>query len=332
LSYYGSATARDRALRADPYRSANTSCSVMLRDPESGATLLHLLFDVGLGVVNSLEAARGETGAADLDALFLTHPHLDHYAELDRLAHGMRGAHRGRGGNDWRLPLYCTAPCAERVVGPNGAFHWLTGSGGPVAHHRVSPCEPVTFCAAEREVTVTPVSVYHGPFAQGAVIYVVEAAGKKIIFGWDILRLVEAPEQPLEAEQAMSVTALPVEHAGLVRDADVLFLDSTTWHPRPSMGHISILEGLALANSWRARRLYWTHYSGNEDLQTKVPSLNPVAEVPGVRVARPLTDLELHWLAGRVSQILDRDIRYAYPGMTLPDTEPWPEAWPPAFL
>lgn len=331
LSYHGSSTARDRVLRFDPYRSANTSASVLLRDSESRRILLHLLFDVGLGVVNSLEADAGETGSADVDALFLTHPHLDHYAELDRLAHGLRGAHRGRGDKHFRLPLYCTAPCAERVIGQNGSFYWVAAKDGPALHRPIVPCEPVEFSAGGETVTVTPVSVFHGPFAQGAVIYVVQACGRKVIFGWDLLRLVEAPEQPLEHEKAMSVTALPLEHAGLVRDADVVFLDSTTWHPRPSMGHISILEGLALTQQWRTKRLYWTHYAGNEDLENKAPPLNPVAEVPGVRVMRPLTDPELHWLAGRVSTILNRDVRYAYPGMTIPDTESWPDAWPPVF-
>ena len=330
MSYYGRDSSRDRYLRADACRSGNTSCSVLLRDRESGATLLHLLFDVGLGVVNSLEAARPRTGAADLDALFLTHPHLDHHAELDRLANGLRGAHEQRGERDWRLPLYCTAPCAERVIGRGGAFPWLAAPDGPVVHRPVTHCQAVSFALDSAPVlTVTPVSVYHGPTAPGAVIYVVESFGKKVIFAWDMLRLIEAPEQPLEAERQMSVTALPAERAGLVRDADVLFLDSTTWHPRPSQGHVSIVEGLALARTWRARRLYWIHYSGSEKQE---PPLNPVVALPGVRVARPLTDPELHWLAGRISQMLDFDVRAADPGMTLPDTEDWPDHWPPAFL
>ena len=330
MSYYGRDTARDRYLRGHAYRSSNTSCSVMLRDTETGAVLLHLLFDVGLGIVNSLEASRPPTGPADLNGVFLTHPHLDHSAELDRLAHGLRGAHDPHGDLGWRLPLYCTVACAERIVGKNGAFPWLVAERGPVTHRPVTPCEPVRFGLRDgSELTVTAVSVYHGPTAPGAVIYVVQALGRKVIFAWDMLRLVEAPEQPWEVEREMAVTALPAAHAGLIRDADVLFIDSTTWHPRPSLGHISVLEGLALARSWRARRLYWIHYSGSEKIEQP---LNPVVSLPQVRVARALTDPEMHWLAGRVSSILDFDVRVAYPGMTLPDTEDWPDLWPPAFL
>lgn len=332
MSYYGRDTARDRALRQRPYHQSNTSCSVLVRERATGATPLHLLFDVGLGVVNGLEAARDRIGAADVDALFLSHPHLDHFAELDRLAFALRGVHEDRGEQGWALPLYCTDPCAERVLGPRGAFPWLGRADGPVRRRPVTPCVPIAFPLPGGEaLTVTGVSVYHGSFAPGAVIWVVDGCGKKVVFGWDVLRVVEAPEQPNDAERAMHVTALPAAHAGLVRDADVLFLDSTTWHPRPAKHHISIREGLLLAQRWRAQRLYWVHYSGSEDLDSTDAPLNPVLDLPEIRVARALTDPELRWLAGRVSGLLGRDVRYAYAGMTLPDTEGWPAGRPGAF-
>lgn len=324
----GRDTARDRVLRADPFHAANTSCSVLLRDAERGQIALHLLFDVGLGVVNRLLewAARG--GPQHVDAVFLTHPHLDHYAELDRLANSLQRARRLRGDESWRLPVHCTAPCAAQAFGERGAFAWLAAPGrhGRVTHHPVMSCQPVRFSVENEVVTVTPVSVYHGPTAPGAVIYVVEGAGRKVIFAWDVLRVVEEPAEPSEAERAAHVTALPVARAGLVRDADLLFLDANTWLPHPSTGHLSIVEGLALARAWRPRRLYWTHYGGHEDLLPAEPAVNPVLELPDVQVRRPLTDPELHWLAGYVSRALGMDVRFAYEGMVVPDTEPWPEA------
>ncbi|MER3419740.1 MAG: hypothetical protein C4290_04070, partial [Chloroflexota bacterium] len=261
-SELGRDTGRDRFLRADPYRAANTSCSVLLRDVASGRAALHLLFDVGLGVVNRLLdwAARG--GPQTVDAVFLTHPHLDHYAELDRLANSLQRARRLQGDESWRLPVYCTAPCAQQAFGERGAFAWLVAPDphGRITHHPVIPCQPVHFAVKGQVVTVTPVSVYHGPTAPGAVIYVVEGAGRKVIFAWDVLRVVEEPEEPSEAERAVHVAALPATDAGLVRDADLLFLDANTWQPHPATGHLSIVEGLALARAWRARRLYWIHY------------------------------------------------------------------------
>lgn len=332
----GRDTARDRVLRADPYRAANTSCSVLVRETGTGHLVLHLLFDVGLGVVNRLLdwAARG--GPQTVDAVFLTHPHLDHYAELDRLANSLQRARRLQGDESWRLPVYCTAPCAAQAFGERGAFAWLAvpGRHGRVTHHPVTPCEPVRFAlnGDGAAVTVTPVSVYHGPTAPGAVIYVVEGAGRKVIFAWDVLRVVEEPEVPSEPERAVHVTALPRTHAGLVRDADLLFLDANTWMPHPATGHLSMVEGLALARAWRARRLYWIHYGGHEDLLPAEPAVNPVLELPDVQVRRPLTDPELHWLAGYVSRALGVDVRFAYEGMTVPDTEPWPEAAAARFV
>lgn len=327
-SELGRDTARDRVLRADPFRAANTSCSVLLRDAESGQIALHLLFDVGLGVVNRLLewAARG--GPQRVDAVFLTHPHLDHYAELDRLANSLQRARRLQGDEPWRLPVYCTAPCAAQAFGERGAFAWLAVSGrhGRITHRPVMPCQPVRFSVEGEVVTVTPVSVYHGPTAPEAVIYVVEGAGRKVIFAWDVLRVVEEPAEPSEAERAAHVTALPLAQAGLVRGVDLLFLDANTWLPHPSTGHLSIVEGLALARAWRPRRLYWTHYGGHEDLLPAEPAVNPVLELPDVQVRRPLTDPELHWLAGYVSRALGMDVRFAYEGMVVPDTEPWPEA------
>ncbi len=334
MSEYGRDVARDRQLHAERHHAANASCSVMLRAPDTGVVLLHLLFDVGLGVVNSLLDASHPARGVELAAVFLTHPHFDHFAELDRLANGMHHAHRMRGERDWLLPVHCTAPCAERVFGERGTLHWLTlpPPRRRVVHQELRPCVPVTFTVAGgTALTVTPVSVFHHESAPGAVIYVVEAGGKKVVLAWDMLRLVEAPEQPWQAAVATFHTALPREHAGLVRDADVLLLDSTTWHPHPAIGHISIREGLALTRAWRARRLYWTHYSGHEDLRDAQTPLNPLIDLPGLTVRRPLTEPEMHWLAGRVSVMLDYDVRYAYPGMTLPDTEPWPEKWPPVF-
>ncbi|MFN8556316.1 MAG: MBL fold metallo-hydrolase [Dehalococcoidia bacterium] len=335
LAEFGRQTARDRALRADVYRGANTSCSALLRDPATGAVRLHLLFDVGLGVVNSLIDAGRDLGVTAVDAVFITHPHLDHFAELDRLANSLRRAAQARGDHGRRLPVYCTARAAARLFDPDGICRWLAeaGRGGRVTPVPVEPCVPTVFHVDGRPaLTVTPISVWHGPSAPGAVIYVVEGGGRKVVFGWDVLRVVEAPDAPSPAEAAAGVTALPVAYAGLPRDADLLFLDTNTWRPRPTISHISALEGLALALRWRVHRLYFIHYSGQEDaILRDDPPLNPVVDLPDVRVTRPLTDPELHWLSGRVSAALDFDVRAAYTGMIVPDTEPWPDAWPPAF-
>jgi ribonuclease BN (tRNA processing enzyme) len=328
LSGYGSDAARDRYLRLDPYRQANTSCSVLLRERGTGRTLLHLAFDLGWGVGNALDAAR-DAGLPTIDALFVTHPHMDHVADLDRLAGGLRGSARAAGQDGYRLPLYCSRPCAARLLGEGGLFPWLVADArfAAVRHEPVEHCEAVVVRVPDGPtLTVTPVAVEHGPTAPGAVIYVVEAVGKKVVFGWDLLRLYEEgdDDRPSPAERERGVAVLPRRHAGLIRDADVLFLDSTSWNPRPSIGHLSIRERLGLARRWQARRLYWIHYGGSEWPDERPPR-NPVLDLPGIDVRRALTDPELHRLAGAVSHTLAMDVRVAYAGLTLPDLEPWPD-------
>jgi phosphoribosyl 1,2-cyclic phosphodiesterase len=331
--YTRHATVRDRFVRATGVNQGYTTASVIVRDQASGAMLLHLLIDAGLGVVDSLIGSRADLGGERLDAVFITHAHYDHVTELPRLAEGVRGAHLARGDRAYRLPVYCTEPVARQAFGPTGAFPFIAGDTRvtSIAHYPLLPCEPIRFAIPGGEtLTITPISVDHGPSAPGATIYVVQALGRKVIFGWDILQIVEEPDVPTDAQRERFVAALPRRHAELVHDADVLFLDSTTWNPMPSLGHLSILEGLALARRWRPRRTYWIHY-GAWERPGQAP-LNPLVELPGIEVARALTDPELHWLAGRVSGLLDLDIRVAYAGMTLGMIDAWPEAYPPRFI
>jgi phosphoribosyl 1,2-cyclic phosphodiesterase len=334
MRVYTRDTARERYARATGLRLANTACSVIVRDQVTGRLLLHLLVDAGLGVMEALVHSAATLGVGDerLDALLVTHAHYDHIAELPQVAENLRVAARFRGDQAYRLPVYCTEPVAARAFGAGGTFPYIANDPrfASLVHQPVVPCEPVVFPLpglAGATLSVTPVSVWHGPSAPGAVIYVVQALGKKVILAWDLLQVVEAPDAPTDAQQAAFVSALPRRSAELVHDADVLLLDATSWHPAPSYGHISILEGLALARRWRAQRTYWIHHSIPSAPGREAP-LNPVVALPDIEVRRELTEAELHWLAGRVSATLALDIRVAYAGLTLGLIDAWPEVHP----
>jgi phosphoribosyl 1,2-cyclic phosphodiesterase len=142
------------------------------------------------------------------------------------------------------------------------------------------------------EVAVTPFAVDHGPKAPGALGFVVQHRGRKIVIAGDFLRVCE-------------------EDRDLLCGADVVFLDANTWHPADGTWHQSVLGNLRLIDTWRPKRAYLVHYSGYEDQEHETDP-----------VSGPLDTGRLRAELARVAE--SRDIRLAEHGMILGDTEPWP--------
>ena len=86
----------------------------------------------------------------------------------------------------------------------------------------------------------------HGPKAPGAVGFVVQHGGRKVVITGDFLRV-------------------PDEDNPLLFGADVMFLDANTWHPAEYTWHQSVLGNLRLIDKWQPKRAYMIHYSGYED-------------------------------------------------------------------
>ena len=296
---------RDVALHADPYRRANTSVSLILRREEE--VLLHVLVDAGLGALNSLLDYQCKAGVNRIDALCLTHPHFDHIAGLDWLANMCR---RSDVPDQPRpLPMYCSMPCYEEAIGRR--FPWLREL---YSHRNVISGE--TFSIEGRagaSLRFTPLSVLHGPTAPGAMIYCVEGEGRRIVLAWDLLRL------------APNVDDAPLH------DADVMLIDSTSWHPQPAKDdptgvknhntwHGSIEEWLALLPEWQPRRTYWIHYSGFSDSNEHPDCPDPQWQgITGV-----LSERELQFHTQREAKRLGLDLQVARHGMVIPADDPWP--------
>lgn len=69
---------------ADLYRRANVSFSLVQRHGKE--VVRHTLIDVGMGVVPSLLEFEQTHGVHVVHEVFLTHPHFDHFAQLDWLS------------------------------------------------------------------------------------------------------------------------------------------------------------------------------------------------------------------------------------------------------
>src|SRR5690606_17377190 len=87
-----------------------------------------LLLDCGSGTLQRL--ARAETSVESLDAIFLTHPHLDHVGDLPAIMFAQRvpGFHRDR-----PLELHADSGMADFLGRLAHAYgDWMEPRGGPL--------------------------------------------------------------------------------------------------------------------------------------------------------------------------------------------------------
>jgi len=223
----------DEGRAGDPYRQANVSYSLVQR--KDGQALRHTLLDCGMGVVPSLLDFEHGHGVHVVHEVLLTHPHFDHFAQLDWLS--MCLLRSGRADQPRPLPIYASQECWD--TGPNRVHRYLAERSD---FRSLQPGVPVML----GDLSVTPFSVDHGPKAPGALGFVVQHGDRKVVVTGDFLHVVD-------------------EDNPLLFDADVLFLDANTWHPAEYTWHQSVLGNLRLVEKWRPRRTYMIHYSGYED-------------------------------------------------------------------
>lgn len=231
---FGLASPRAEEGRAtDPYRQANTSFSLVQR--RDGQIVRHTLIDVGMGVLPSLLEFEQTHGVHVVHEVVLTHPHFDHFAQLDFLSMALQ--RNGRPDQPRPLPIYASPLCWAQ--GPCRVFPWLAERDRHIA---LEPGSVITL----GDLQLTAFGVDHGPGAPGALGFVARHGEKTIVFSGDFLHL-------------------PAEVGPWLQGADACFLDANTWHPAPRTWHQSVLGDLDLLRRWRPRRAYLVHYSGYED-------------------------------------------------------------------
>ncbi len=269
----------DEGRATNPYRQANVSYSLVQRS--GGQVLRHTLIDCGLGVVPSLLEFEHSHGVHVVHEVLLTHPHFDHFAQIDWLS--MCVARNGRAEQPRPLPIYTAVECWEN--GPNRVHRYLAQRSD---FRPLQPGIPVLL----GDLAFTPFAVDHGPKAPGALGFVVQHGGRKIVISGDFLHV-------------------PEEDNPLFFQADVMFLDTNTWHPADWTWHQSVLGNLRLVDKWRPKRTYMIHYSGYEDREhSGDPADGPLG--------RQRFAAELRRLAA------GRDIQFAEHGMVLGDNVAWP--------
>ncbi len=240
---FGFASPRaDEGRQVGPYRQANVSYSLLQQ--RDGQVVRHTLIDVGMGVMPSLLDFEVTHGVHVVHEVLITHPHFDHFAQLDWLS--MALLRNCRQDQPRPLPIYATRACWE--AGPNAVHRYLAERSD---FHPIEPGSPITL----GDLVLTPIAVDHGPKAPGAVGFLVQHGDRKIVLTGDFLHV-------------------PNEDDPMLFGADVCFMDANTWHPADWTSHSSVVGNLRLIDKWKPKRVYFVHYSGYEDRERADDAIN----------------------------------------------------------
>lgn len=211
----GTRGTRHRSLRCSASEYANTSLSILgYASMDDEEPQWEVLFDVGQGVLPFLV----QNGNRLPDAVLLSHPHYDHVSGLDWLG----ASHRRNRDGQAKLPVFTTAPCWMDII---SHYPWLSADFDPVALE----LRQRTNIDVAPGLSVTAFSVFHGAYAPGACLMLIEYVGKsgqaKAILSGDLLCPLIEPHD-----------------YDLLKEAAVAYVDANTRFPCPRSGHWSIVE------------------------------------------------------------------------------------------
>jgi ribonuclease BN (tRNA processing enzyme) len=254
-------------------KSINTSVS-LIGLSENDETLYHILFDVGMGVVDTLVNSPYLSGTkARLDWLILSHWHPDHLLDLNRLCETWKRT-LARINKEWHPILtWCRNGTAEWIK-KNHSFEWncflipqLSNESNPGG----VKLDPIPLKI--NDLIITPITVSHCTAdinpqnpkerLECSASFVIEhKGGKKAVLLWDIDNKNEWIEKRTSEDQKKAVE--------LLSGADYLFIDCNTWSVEETKGrntgHVSFMTVKRYARSLSPKgTTLLIHLSGHED-------------------------------------------------------------------
>lgn len=210
--------------------AANTSLSVFHQG-------FHLLVDAGMGVEESIKKGRGGASSGKYlpDAILITLARRHHISDLPAL---MRE----------NAKVYCTPECSQQIARELPALSTTTSSSSSSSSSLFSPINAGTpFQVGPFSVIpITADNAGDEPGLPGSVIYIIKAGARKIVAGWDFLKLQTTDES-------------------ILWNPDLLVLGTETYNEHPSTGMISVSEAYNIVRRWNAKLCYIVHYSGEKD-------------------------------------------------------------------
>jgi L-ascorbate metabolism protein UlaG (beta-lactamase superfamily) len=197
--------------------AANTSLSVFYQR-------FHLLVDAGNGVEESIK--KGSSGKYLPDAILVTHARRQHISNLPALTRE-------------NAKVYCTPECSQQIA------RELPSLATSSPFYPINPGTPFEV-GPFSVVSVSADNSGDQPGLPGSVVYIVKAGGRKIVAGWDFLKLRTSDES-------------------ILWNPDLLVLGTETYNEHPSTGMISVSEAYNIVRTWNAKLCYVVHYSGEKD-------------------------------------------------------------------
>ncbi len=204
--------------------TATTSLSVFYQG-------FHLLVDAGNGVQESIKKAGPSSGKYLPDAILITHARRHHMSDLPALTRE-------------NAKVYCTPECRQQIEQQLPSLPSSSSSSSSL-FSTVNPGTPFEV----GPFSIIPVAADNAgdqPGFPGSVVYVIKVGGRKIVAGWDFLKLLATDESVLW-------------------NPDLLVLGTETYNDHPSTGMISVSEAYNIVRRWNAKLCYIVHYSGEKD-------------------------------------------------------------------
>src|SRR5918992_1733333 len=247
--------------------AANTSLSVFYQG-------FHLLVDAGNGVEESIKKGSSSSGKYLPDAILITHARRHHISDLPALTRE-------------NAKVYCTSECGQQIA------RQLTSLPSSSSFSPINPGTPFEV-GPFSVISVAADNSGDEPGLPGSVVYIIKAGARKIVAGWDFLKL-QTPDE------------------SIIWNPDLLVLGTETYNEHPSTGMISVSEAYNIVRRWNAKLCYIVHYSGEKDRED---AKNQWHRGP----AGPLSPDELQKAIDDQLQVLGREgkfvIKVAKEGMT----------------
>ena len=201
--------------------AANTSLSVFYQG-------FHLLVDAGNGLEESIKKG-ASSGKYLPDAILITHARRHHISDLPALIRE-------------NAKVYCTPECSQQIA------RELQSSLPTSSSSLFSPINPGTpfEVGPFSVISIAADNAGDEPGLPGSVIYIIKAGARKIVAGWDFLKLLTPDES-------------------ILWNPDLLVLGTETYNDHPSTGMISVTEAYNIVRRWNAKLCYIVHYSGEKD-------------------------------------------------------------------